>query len=211
MGLPAAGDSRQAERTNGSEHSPHQTPVRVQGLSTCERSSKTFWTDAHTFALLLWPWQQWGTFKYLQRNEKESENMRRTSGAKCLTKKENWTISHNRTHRPYMVEGGGVRTGRGHFHLERRDKRVMGGAASTLRLPPVLTQAASQQEVLPWSFIFTCKTQQGVLCREPTEANSALDTLWGIELKKSLTCIIDSLHIPTRYVWVITCCTIQVS
>lgn len=84
----------------------------------------------------------------------------------------------------YMVEGGRVRAGCGDFHLERGDERVMGGAASSLSLPPVLTQAASQQEVFPRGFIFTCKTQQGVLCRDTTEANSALDTHYGVELKK---------------------------
>lgn len=76
----------------------------------------------------------------------------------------------------HMVEGGRVRAGCGDFHLERGNERVMGGAASSLSLPPVLTQAASQQEVFPRGFIFTCKTQQGVLCRDTTEANSALDT-----------------------------------
>lgn len=44
----------------------------------------------------------------------------------------------------YMIEGGRVRAGCGHFHLERGDERVMGGAPSSLRLPPVLTQAPSQ-------------------------------------------------------------------
>ncbi len=73
-----------------------------------------------------------------------------------------------------MVEGCRVRAGcgQGDFHLEGRDQRVMGGAGSSLRLPPVLTQAASQQEVLPRGFIFTGKTQQGILCRDTTEDNS---------------------------------------
>lgn len=81
-----------------------------------------------------------------------------------------------------MVEGGrvGAGCGQGDFHLERRDERVMGGAASSLGLPPVLTQAAPQQEVLPRGFIFTCKTHQGILCRDTTEANSVPHTLDGI-------------------------------
>lgn len=59
-----------------------------------------------------------------------------------------------------MVEGGRVRAGcgQGDLHLEGGDERVMGGAAASLGLPPVLTQAASQQEVLPRGFIFTRKT-----------------------------------------------------
>lgn len=44
----------------------------------------------------------------------------------------------------YVVEGGRVRAGRGHFHLERGDERVVGGASSSVGLPPVLTQAPSQ-------------------------------------------------------------------
>lgn len=44
----------------------------------------------------------------------------------------------------YVVEGGGVRAGRGHFHLERGDERVVGGASCSVGLPPVLTQAPSQ-------------------------------------------------------------------
>lgn len=43
-----------------------------------------------------------------------------------------------------MIERGRVGAGRGHFHLERGDERVMGGAASSVRLPPVLTLAPSQ-------------------------------------------------------------------
>lgn len=79
-----------------------------------------------------------------------------------------------------MVKGGRVRAGcgQGDFHLEGGDKRVLGGAASSLRLPPVLTQAASQQEVLPRGFIFTRKTKQGILCRDTTKANSMLHTLY---------------------------------
>lgn len=44
----------------------------------------------------------------------------------------------------YVVEGGRVRAGRGHFHLERGDERVVGGASRSVGLPPVLTQAPSQ-------------------------------------------------------------------
>lgn len=44
----------------------------------------------------------------------------------------------------YMVEGRRVGAGRGHFHLEGGDEGVMGGASSSVALPPVLTQAPSQ-------------------------------------------------------------------
>lgn len=78
-----------------------------------------------------------------------------------------------------MVEGGRVRAGRGQgdFHLEGGDERVMGGAGSPLTLPPVLTQAASQQEVLPRGFILTRKTQQGILCKDTTAAISVPHTI----------------------------------
>lgn len=44
----------------------------------------------------------------------------------------------------YVVEGGGVGAGRGHLHLEGGDEGVVGGASSSVALPPVLTQAPSQ-------------------------------------------------------------------
>lgn len=79
-----------------------------------------------------------------------------------------------------VIQGRGVRAGRGqgHFHLEGRDQRVVGGAAPSLRLPPVLTQTAAQEEVLSGGFVFTHKTQQGILCRERGEANTELTTLY---------------------------------
>ena len=83
-----------------------------------------------------------------------------------------------------MVDGCrvGAGCGQGDFHLERGNKRVMGWAPSPLSLPPVLTQAASQQEVLSWRFILTRKTQQGILCRKTTEANSVLHALYETKL-----------------------------
>ena len=85
-----------------------------------------------------------------------------------------------------VVEGSRVGAGRGQgdFHLEGGDERVMGGAGSSLGLPPVLTQAASQQEVLPRGFVFTRKTQEGILCRDTTAARSALHTLYEVKLQK---------------------------
>ena len=87
-----------------------------------------------------------------------------------------------------MVEGGrvGAGCGQGHLHLQGGDQRVLGGAASSLSLPPVLTQAASQQEALPRGFIFTRKSQQGVLCRDTTEQNSVLHTHTHILLHNRL-------------------------
>lgn len=64
-----------------------------------------------------------------------------------------------------MVKGCGVRAGCGHFHLQRRDECVVSGTGASLGFPPVLTQAAAQQEVLPGGFIITRKTQEGVFCR----------------------------------------------
>lgn len=83
-----------------------------------------------------------------------------------------------------MVERCRVRAGRGQrdFHLEGGDQRVVGGAASSLSLPPVLAQAASQQEVLSWCFIFTCKTQQRILWRDATETNSVLNAFHEIKV-----------------------------
>lgn len=79
-----------------------------------------------------------------------------------------------------MVERGRVRAGcgQGNFHLEGGYERVMGGAPSSLCLPPVLTHAASQQEVLCWRFILARKTQQGVFCRDTRGAHSALHRLY---------------------------------
>lgn len=69
-----------------------------------------------------------------------------------------------------VVERGRVGAGRGQgdLHLQGGDQRVMGGASSSLGLPPVLAQTASQQEVLPRRFILARKAQQGVLCRDTT-------------------------------------------
>lgn len=42
----------------------------------------------------------------------------------------------------------------------------MSGTGSSLSFPPVLTQAAAQQEVFTGGFIFARKPQEGVFCRE---------------------------------------------
>lgn len=57
----------------------------------------------------------------------------------------------------------GAWRGAGHFHLDGGHQRVLRGAASPLSFPPVLAQAASQQELFSRGFVFTGKTQQGVL------------------------------------------------
>lgn len=72
-----------------------------------------------------------------------------------------------------VIQGCRVRArrGPGDFHLKGRDECVMGRAGSSLGLPPVLTQAATQEKVFAWGLVFALKMHQRILCRDTTKAD----------------------------------------
>lgn len=169
MGLPAAGASRGAEQTRGSENTPHETPAHV-------------WVWVHVSAQVKLLKQTLLPLLFFFDLDSSEDRSNTCKGQKewrrvevASTQAYDKHFEFPQTHGTDMVEGGrvGAGCGQGHFHLEGGDERVMGGAASSLSLPPVLTQTAPQQEVLPRGFIFTRKTQQGVLCRDRGKLSTA--------------------------------------